>query len=129
MDHIKKNKNILEVLKSANPKLRDAILKNTDEKTICVLVEIISNLLKGNIKIEPSQKRRLVKYKTQFRKLATCCNKNKIINKKKARKIIIQSGGALPFLIPLLAKLIAKAVLGGVVAAGAGVATKKLLGQ
>jgi len=130
MNNIRKNRPLLEALKTANPKLRTAILQNSDDKLVCVLVEIISNLLQGHINMNPHQKKKLEKYKNQFRKMVSCCAKhNTVINKRKARKMLIQSGGALPFLIPLLAPLIAKAALGGVVAASAGVATKKILGE
>jgi hypothetical protein len=130
MNNIKKHQPILQVLQSANPKLRKAIIKNADDKTICTLVEIVTNLLNGNIPLKSHQRSQLLKFKNSLRKVKACCSKhNKVINKGKARKLLNQSGGALPFLIPLLLPLIAKALLGGVVAAGAGVATKKILGQ
>jgi hypothetical protein len=130
MKHILKNKNLLEVLKDATPKLRKVILQNADHGVICSLVEIIVNLLEGRIKISPLQKKKLVRYKQQLRQISRSCVKhNKVINKKKARKLVIQSGGALPFLIPLLAPLIAKAALGGIVAATTGAITNKVLRQ
>lgn len=128
MNNIAKQKSILEVLKAANPRLRQSILYNCDDKTICALVEIIHNLLQGRIPLGPNQKKRLQKYKKKFRYLTErCIKKNKHINNKKARKVIIQTGGALPFLIPLILPLIAKAALSGAVAAGAGYATNKVI--
>lgn len=130
MNNVKREKAILKVLQSASPKLRKAILSNANDKTICTLVEVVSNLLKGNIPMKPHQRKQLLKYKNKLRKLTKCCSKhNKVINKLKARKLLNQSGGALPFLIPLLLPLIAKAALSGAIAAGTGIATKKLLGQ
>ena len=108
-------------------------MQNCDNSVICALVEIIHNLLSGNITLTANQKKKLQKYKKQFRYLSSkCINKNKKkknINKKISRRVIVQSGGALPFLIPLLAPLIAKAALSGAVATGVGLATKKILGQ
>lgn len=128
MQHITKHKSILEVLRSAHPKLRKLILKNCDSKVICALVEIIHNLLHERVKVSPSQKKRLAKYKNLFRLINQKCIRNKKhINKKKARQYIVQSGGALPFLIPLIAPLIAKAALAGAVSTGVGLATKKIL--
>lgn len=129
MQYLNKHKSILEVLRTAQPKLRKLILQNCDNSLICALVEIIHNLLNGSIELTPKQKKKLQKYKKHFRYLSNKCIHKNHINKKKARKTIVQSGGALPFLIPLLLPLIAKAALSGVVAAGAGVATKKILGQ
>lgn len=130
MDHIRKHEAFLDVLKIADPNLRKVILQKCPDDVICALVEIIINLLQGNINLTPQQKKQLSKYKTKFRNISLHSMKNnKLINKPKTRKNLIQVGGALPFLIPLLAPLIAKAALGGVVAAGAGVATKKILGE
>lgn len=128
MHNISKQKHILEVLKTAQPKLRKLILQNCDSKVICALVEIIHNLLNGNIPLSKNQKKKLKKYKKQFRFLSKkCIQKNKNINTKKARKTVVQTGGALPFLLPLIIPLIAKAALAGAVSAGVGVATKKIL--
>lgn len=130
MQHIAKHKSILKVLKSAHPKLRKLILRNCDNNVICALVEIIHNLLQGRIQVSPKIKKKLSKYKKQFRLInQKCIRKNKHINKKKARKIIVQTGGALPFLLPLIIPLIAKAALAGVVSTGVGIATKKILGK
>ena len=127
MQSISKHKSILEVLRTSQPKLRKLILQNCDNNVICALVEIIHNLLQGRIQMSPKQKKKIQKYKKQFRLLSEKCIRNKNINKKKARKVVVQTGGALPFLIPLIAPLIAKAALAGAVSTGVGIATKKLL--
>lgn len=129
MKHFEKHLHILEVLKKASPKLRKAILEQCDSQVICMLSEIIINILNGQLAVTPNQKIKLRKYKKHFRALANHCSTSKRINKKKARKTLIQTGGAFPLLLGLIAPLIAKAALGGAVAAGAGVATKKILGE
>lgn len=129
MKHIEKHSHLLDVLQKASPKLRKAILEQCDNQVICVLSEIILNLLNGQFNLTTKQKQKLSKYKKYFRALAKQCNRSKHINKKNARKLLIQTGGAFPLLLGLLAPLIAKAALGGVVAAGTGVVTKKILGE
>lgn len=129
MEKLSKYNHILQVLKTANPKLRKSILQNSSNDVICILVEIIVNLLQGNININPNQKKNLIKFKNKFRIIKQQCTHKNRINKQKVRNKLVQTGGALPFLIPLIAPLIAKAALGGIVAAGAGAATNKILGQ
>jgi len=135
MKNIIRQEPLLKVLKSTTPKLRKLILENADSKLITSIVEIIVNLLKGHIPVTPKQKRDLKRYKKSFYKLYTeCCShgKNstgKLKNIKKASKIIVQSGGALPLLITAILPLIAKSILGGTVAAGAGIVTKNLTKQ
>lgn len=126
MKQIAKHRYMLEVLKACSPKLRKAILQNSDEELICVLAEIIVNLMEGNIKMSPSQKQKLIPFKRIFRAIVkqSCTAK---VDKTKLRKQVVQTGGALPFLIPLIAPLIAKAALAGAVSTGVGVATKKIL--
>lgn len=121
MKHLEKHHHMFEVLKKASPKLRKAILRNADDDLICILAEIIVNLMDRNIEIRPQQKRKLARFKNIFRRIARHCSHTP--NKRKLRKQIVQSGGALPFLIPL----IAKAALAGAVSSGIGIATKKIL--
>lgn len=129
MKNIYKHRNILEVLSKASPALRKAILQHADKSTICILAEIIVNLMQGHLNLSQSQKKKLKPYKRQFQRLVAICHRRKHINKIKTRRVLLQSGGALPFLLPLLIPLIAKAALGGAVAAGAGIATRKIIGQ
>lgn len=130
MKNIIKQKELLEVLKRANPKMRSAMIQHADCDLIKTLIEVVVNLLDGNIPLSHKQKKQLEKYKRKLRILyRECYNQRtkKIKRLKKARKIVIQTGGALPFLIPLLAPLFAKAALTGAVGATAGYAVKKIL--
>lgn len=130
MKNIHKHKAILEVLEKADPKFRTQLLKNAPDSVICILVEIIHNVLQGHIKISPHQKKHLSKFRTSLRKLTKdCITRHKRVVKSKARKSINQVGGALPFLIPLIAPLIAKAALSGAIATGTGLAVQKLVGK
>ena len=124
MKKVIRHKSLLKVLHNTNSKLRKAILKNCDNDVICVLTEIIVNLLNGNIQLTASQKTKLKRYKNAFRKIANLCKNNKLSNKKSARKLFIQNGGAFPF---FLLPLIGKAALGGAVGAAAGYAVKKAI--
>ena len=125
MKHIEKHRYMLEVLKNASPKLRKAILQQCDDDLVCILAEIIVNLMDGQINISSQQKQKFKRYKNLFRIIKKHCSNRP--SKKILRKKIIQTGGALPFLIPLLLPLIAKAALAGAVSTGVGVATKKIL--
>lgn len=129
MQHLAKHEPLFKVLSTANPQLRKAILEKCDKNVVHSLIEIILNVLYGHIDLTPNQRKKLKRFKHAFRQLTRKCvsKKTKRINSKQARKNLIQSGGAFPFLIPLIAPLIAKAALSGIVATTAGIATKKLL--
>ena len=122
----------LEVLKSSKPKLSKAIINNADPNFIKGLVEGLMNILHGRTKLSDQKLKQLKHYKNYLRNIdKQCCSKKEPIKikHKKARKLLVQKGGVFPFLIPLLAPIIAKAALGGAVAATTGVVTKKILGQ
>lgn len=89
---------MLQVLKQANPALRKGILKSADTDLIKALCEIVLNTLHGHLKIKPTDKKKLQKYKHFLRNIADSKNS---INKK--REIFIQKGsGILPILLSTL---------------------------
>jgi len=94
MKRIKSNYHALQVLKTAHPKLRKAILANSKSELVKTLSECSLNLLRGNVKLTPCQKKKLRKHRVHLRKLA---DKRVSISSKK--KAIVQRGG---FLLPLL---------------------------
>ena len=94
MKRIRSNYHALQVLKTAYPKLRKAILANSKSELVKTMSECSLNLLRGNIKLAPCQKKKLRKYRVHLRKLA---DKRVSISSKK--KDIVQRGG---FLLPLL---------------------------
>ena len=94
---------LLETLVDANPKLKKAIIQYGPADLVTAISEIALNLLKGVIELTPQQKKRLSRYKKEFRSLA---KKNVSVGKK--RKILVQKGGsaALAALIPLVLSLL-----------------------
>ena len=94
LKNIIKHSQILKTLAGCKGKLRTSIIQNSDRKIIEAVCECVLNLLNGNIKLSESDKKSLEKYKFTLRKLVEKSNLN---NKK---KILIQHGGFLQFLIP-----------------------------
>lgn len=107
-------KSYLQFLRGVSRKTlpkRTAILKEfSDDRVLFdALSEISHNLLKGNIKVNKNQFKRLKKH-TPVLKALDCPKTRKCSAKR--RKLIEQSGGFLPFLIPAAA--VALGELGGV---------------
>jgi hypothetical protein len=105
---IKRNFDVLRVLKRASPKLRKAILTNSEKDLILALCEIISNVLSGTVKLSSKQKHNLTNHKNSLRR---------VIDKRvgiKEKRHLLQKGGFLTTLLPpaltLLATLINHAV-------------------
>lgn len=98
MENIQSQFDLIKVL--AKPKYRKAILLHADKKLINAVCEIVYNVLKNNINISDKEKAQLVKNRHFLRKL---CEKSSFSHKK---KILVQKGGFLQYLIP--------AVIGGI---------------
>lgn len=94
LKRLRKHKHLLYTVKTATPKLRNAIIKNVDNDFIKTLHEIAYNTLNKNNPITNNQKFNLKRYKTAIRKLA--CPKQTLTQK---RKLILQNGGFLPSLL------------------------------
>lgn len=99
------HRHLINVLATASPKLRKAILNQADKSLIQTLTESCHNVANGNIKISPCNLRKLKRYKSQIRKI-TCPKSGWQLKK----KVLIQSGGFLPILMPIISS-----VLGGIV--------------
>lgn len=96
------HKALLEVLKTAKPKLCKAILQHADKALIFSLCEIADNLLSGHIPLSASQKAQLKKYRAHFRRLA---HRGEGWHGKK--KYLTQKGGAfLPLLLSAVASVL-----------------------
>jgi len=93
MKRIRSNYHALQVLKTADPKLREAILANCKIELVKNLSECLLNLLRDNVKLTPCQ-RKLRKHRVHLRKLA-----DKRVSLSSKKKAIVQRGG---FLLPLL---------------------------
>jgi hypothetical protein len=94
MKRIKSNYHTLQPLKTATPKLRKAIISNSNSDLIKSIDECILNVLYGNVTVTECGKRKLRKHKTVLRTLA-----DKRVPLTSKKKIIVQRSR---FLLPLL---------------------------
>ena len=115
---VKRQAPLLLALAKAHPHVCKAILRGADKDLLQCLSECALNILKGNVKLKPSEKARLTKYRQKLRKVA-----DKRSSLKQKHKIV-QTGGFAPALLaPLLAPLIAplaKRAVGGLARKAAG---------
>lgn len=96
-----RNAYLLRALCHLNKNQRSSFLRNADKKLIGCIRECIFNALRGNVQLGRGVKERLVRHKTTLRRIAA-----KRGNWKTKRKLIVQSGGFLPYIIgPILASL------------------------
>lgn len=96
------HKPLLEVLKTAKPKLRKAILENSEKSLIFAVCEICDNLLAGNIPLTATQKAQLKRYRTHFRRLAQRGEGWQV-----KKKYLTQKGGTfLPLLLSAVASVL-----------------------
>jgi hypothetical protein len=77
--------------------IKKHILKNAPRDFLATISDICFNIINGNVKMSPTNKKNLVKHKDNLRKLA---RKSLPIRNKK--NFIIQNGGALSALIPAI---------------------------
>lgn len=88
---------ILQALATAGTRERRRLLKSVSPALIRTLAQIAANVLHGNIRLTPVQKKQLGRYKKTLRAL-----KHKYTNVERKRKQLIQHGGFLPLLLPLI---------------------------
>jgi len=67
---VKLNYHSLHVLKTAEPRLRKAIVSKCKKDLVNTISECILNVLNGNIKLTGCSKRKLRKHKAALRKVA-----------------------------------------------------------
>ena len=106
---IKRQFNVLRVLKQATPKLRRAIVENSTSDLILALCEIIHNVLSGTVKLTSAERKSLKRHQALLRKIA-----DKSIPIKKKRALLVQRGGFLPALLGPALGLLAT-IIGNVV--------------
>lgn len=92
---------VLLTLAKSHPHVCRAILRGADKDLLHCLSECALNILKGNVKLKPSDKARLTKYRQKLRKIA-----NKKVSLKQKHKIVQTGGFAPAFLAPLLPLII-----------------------
>jgi len=99
---VKTHRAVLEVLQTAKPNLRKAILRESDKSIVYAICEICDNLLIGNIPLTPTQKNKLKRYRDDLRSLA---QKGKGWKAKKEH--LVQTGGNfLPLLLSVVASVL-----------------------
>ncbi len=91
---LKKNIELLKILKKAKPKQRKLLLEAAENGLIYCLCECIDNVLRGNVKLSSVRKRELEKHKDVLRKIVD--RKTKV---QKKRNLLVQKGGFLPALL------------------------------
>lgn len=97
---------ILLALSTGDRRLQQAILRHSPDALIRLLAQSAANILVGNIKLSPHQKRRLGKFKLVLRKL----QRRGVPLSSKRRLLINQRGGFLSLLLPIIS-----AAVGGLV--------------
>jgi len=104
----RRNACLLEALCHLNKNQRTVFLRTADEKFIRCIRECVFNTLRGNVPLERREKNRLSKYKTALRRIAA-----KRCNWKDKRKLLVQRGGFLPYIIgPILSILLSRIIEG-----------------
>ncbi len=95
----------LKVVSRLPDKSRKIVLNDLseDQTVYDALSEIAHNTIKGNVKLKKSQSKKLKHHSNVLKQL--CCLKNKK-NIQKRKKLVVQSGGFLPILIPSIAALL-----------------------
>jgi hypothetical protein len=96
--NLRKHAAMLRTISKARPDLRKKLLELADEGLIRSICECADNTLKGHVKLNSVQKKRLLRHKRILRKLA---RPGETWRQKK--KYILQSGG---FLAPLIAPIL-----------------------
>ena len=97
---LKRNLPLLQVLQRSKPAFVKLLLKGASPELTKALCECALNILKGNVKISASQKKKLSRYKKHLRLLV----KKKTSLKK--RKQLLQKGGFIGALLtPILSVL------------------------
>lgn len=98
---VKTHKAVLEVLQSAKPNLRKAIIQHSDKALIYAICEICDNLLSGNIPLSASQKAKLKSHRSKIRQLA---QRGQGLKEKK--KTLQRGGSFLPLLLSAVASVL-----------------------
>lgn len=95
---IKNNLKILEFLSCCKRAQRKALISTLNKEEIFSICECIDNFLSGYISTNDSVRRKLARSKRILRRL-----RNKSINYKTKKKLLVQHGGFLPsLLVPVL---------------------------
>ena len=92
------NYHALNVLKTARPKLRKAIVSNCDRELLNSISECVLNVLNGNVRLSSCVTRKLRKHRHVLRAVA-----DRRVPLSGKKRLIVQRGG---FLLPLLSAVL-----------------------
>ena len=98
---------LLKYLAHGKPGIVRALMRDASPELVRILCECAHNTLKGNVTLNPSQKKKLHKFKKQLRTLA---DKKKSV---KVKKRTLQTGGFLGTLLGVTVPAVAS-VLGNI---------------
>ena len=98
MCKLEDNKVFLRFMLHIGPKQFSSLLKNLTDYQLMVIIEIITNLLKGNIILTQNQLETLTKYRFLLRSIRDTSSLKKIISKNNAKLYKIFQIIKLPFL-------------------------------
>lgn len=99
------NKEFLILLSNCHKKLRNSIITHSKKEQILAIAECVLNVLNGNIQIDSDTFQKLKPFNKTFKKLL-----NRKTGIKAKKRLIIQKGGFLQFLIPAIVSGIATIV-------------------
>ena len=98
---IRRNLVALQDLAKASNSVKRSIISNADKDLILSLVECATNIIRGNVKLNNAQFRRLKRYKAELERLT------KPRTSQKEKKQLLQRGGFLGALLkPLIGLLL-----------------------
>ena len=99
---MKQNADALRFLAKCNPRQRKAVIQHADNGLLDSLCECALNLLKGHVRLNPKQKKKLSIHKQRLRSLS-----NKKVARKKKKTILNQHGGFVGALLaPVLGTIV-----------------------
>ena len=98
---------VLQPINKLSKKKRNQFIANCDNKTLCCLCEVAKNVLKGNVRLKPTQLTKLKKHRSAIRKLVL--KKTSL----RAKRHILQKGGFLGALIGPAIGLLTSLFAGG----------------
>src|SRR5882757_1773832 len=104
---LRKSLPLLKGISTLNETKRKNVLSQIgkDETIYNALREIAHNTIKGNVKLNNTQKQKLQRHKKTLKSLCLKCK-----CAKRRQKLVVQSGGFLPFLIPAVASLVSSII-------------------
>lgn len=101
-----KNACLLETLCYLKKKQRASFLRDADNNLIKCIQECIFNTLRGNVPLDSKEKKRLIGHRAILRRIAS-----KQGNLKDKKKLLVQRGGFLPYLIvPILSAVLSRII-------------------